>query len=127
MHVGVGQQCSHLEYRNDRHKPDKQIDQRKEKSDRADKHRPVPNSRTVHCPRRRQEVTVQTRHNNDETLEPHTDADDDRDKEQPNFAFPKPLKPQKLYRQAVAKEEQPVGPPIRAFPDAVFDHENFVL
>src|SRR5688572_23916016 len=93
VNVSLRQQGADLEDRNDRQKPYEQKDQRKEEPDRADEHRPVEDRRAVHGPRRRQKVTVQTGHNNYESFQPHTDADDDRDHEKPERTLTETLEP----------------------------------
>src|SRR5258705_9785236 len=70
---------------------------------------------------------MQARPNNYEPFKPHADADDYRDHKKPKLTFPKPLKPKELDRYAVTKDQKPVKHPVRAVPDAVIDHELFIL
>ena len=70
---------------------------------------------------------MQACNDNDEAFEPHTNANDDRDQEEPKFTLSKTLEPQQLDLKAVTQDQQPIRPPIRAFPDTVLDHEHFLL
>src|SRR6185369_4168482 len=70
---------------------------------------------------------MQAGNDDHEPLKPHTDTDDDRNDEKPEFAFSEALEPEKLDRNAVTKDQQPIGPPIWPLPDPVLDHEHFVL
>src|SRR3954465_12062218 len=101
MNIGSRQQRTYLKDRNDRDEPDKQIDQSKEKSERADEHRVIEESRRIVCPRRGQKITVQACDNDHESPKPHTQADDDRDQEQPKLALSEALEPQQLDRHSV--------------------------
>src|SRR5882762_10543361 len=82
LNLRFRQNRSHLENRNHRQEADKQKQQSKEETDCADEHRPVPLRRRVKAPGRRQEIPVQTGDYDHETLEPHADADDQRDQPQ---------------------------------------------
>ncbi len=53
-----------------------------EQPDRAGERDEVPPRRVVHLPRRRQEVAMQARDDDDEPFEPHADVDEHRHREQ---------------------------------------------
>ena len=87
---------------------------KKEESDRAEKCRVVPESRVVHTPRRRHEIAVETRDDDDESFHPHSNLDDRGDQEHQRNALPHPAEPEKLRRQHIAEHDRPPRPGIRA-------------
>src|SRR5688500_3741371 len=119
------QNRSHLKNRNHRQEPYKQKQQRKEETDGADEHGPIPHRRLVHTPRRRQVIAMQARHDDDEALEPHTDAHDERNDPQREqvrtYFFP----PQELRRDDVAENQRPVIQAVRTM-HAVPYHEPLI-
>src|SRR5229473_8089707 len=108
FHFRLRQNRPHLENRNHRQKADEQKQQRQEKSNRADEHRPIPLRRLIESPRRWQKIAVQTGHDNYKSLQPHADADDQRDKPEQQKLRSNLLKPQQLRRDSVAQNQRPV-------------------
>src|SRR5438309_1321976 len=108
MHLCLRQDRADLEDRDHRQETNEQKEQAEEKPYRADEHREVPKRRAIHRPRGRQEISMQARNDNHESLEPHSYVDDDRNDEQQGYAAASPLRPENLRNQNVAQDQRPI-------------------
>src|SRR5206468_6607623 len=79
----------------------------------------------IHAPRRRQEVTMQTGHDDDIALQPHADIDNESDNKKRYRVGPYLLEPEDLRDHYVAQEQRPEH--RRVWPvHAIERHELFV-
>src|SRR5690348_2759574 len=85
-HPFVMNDFADLENRYGREEPHKQKDQEKEESDGAGVRGPIPFGWDIDPPGGRQEIAMQAGDDDDETLEPHADIDNDRDDPDRHYA-----------------------------------------
>src|SRR5208283_1817397 len=97
---------AHLEYGDGGEKPYKKENQQHEETKRAGIGCPIPFRRNVDAPGRWQKVAVQAGDDDDETLQPHADVDDDRNDPNPNHVQTHLAHPQQLRQRDVAQDEK---------------------
>ena len=127
MRISFRQDNFHFRHRNHRQEPNEKKEERQENAESAGERPDIDPGRVEHAPRRRDEVAVQTAHDDDETLEPHPGVHAHADEVNDVDVEAEFLEPKKLRRNEVAEEHaDPPVPPIGT-ENAVIEREFFVL
>ena len=101
-------------YGDDRQESTKQKEQGGEQSKTANKHHDVDSRRMEIVPTRREVIATERRNRDHKTLKPHTDVDKDADDHHSNGVGSEKLEPEQLWYEYIARNHDPIGPPIVA-------------
>src|SRR5205807_7775486 len=96
MRVGLGRDAFYLGDRNHRQEADEQKETGKEKPERADVSADINRAGPIVAPARRQEIAMERNDDDDESLEPHADIDEDGNDKHRDEDLAEPLEPKKL-------------------------------
>ena len=110
MGVGLGRNRLELGHRHDGQEANKEEEQDGEYPEGPEEGEDFHDRRTVVTPAGRKEVTSQRGDDDHETLEPHAHVDKDGKNPNERGIFANLLKPEKLRRDYVARNHDPVGP-----------------
>src|SRR5690242_21171936 len=104
----MSDEFAHLSNRNSRQAANEQEEQRSEKAQAAEQGGVVPECRGITAPGGRNEITREANHDDDETLEPHSRIDDQREDEQGGHAGAHFTNPEELRTEDVAQNQRVV-------------------
>jgi hypothetical protein len=113
MRIGLRRHAFDFRDRDHWQEPQEQQEQREEQSKRSKISANVHPGRTEISPTARQEVAMQTDHNDHEAFEPHADVDDDRENENRDQILPEPFEPEKLRDDDITRDHRNPAPLIR--------------
>src|SRR5579871_1552762 len=119
-------QFAHFRDGNCRQSSNKEEQQRHEKAHRADKGAVVPERRLIAAPGAGNEIARQTDNYDDETLEPHTQVDDERHDEKCSYIRAHFANPEKLRRQDIAQNQSKIITAVRPM-QTLLHQENVKL